>query len=402
MEEIYEGMKEQIKHLENTRDVVHKYSKGVGKIIDLALSYVYDIEARGLNGENVVWTMGISDTPLFYACDSIPLAITELGRLGSRRAMEIAEDHLQMPREVCSMVKILAGEYYLRQDKTVKKIHHNGTICEPINITFDLLGKYGYDVKTSDVGFKPVDITDERYEDLFKHYINEVKKTAEWINGKPLDEEKLGRQIKRYNRIMRKVRTIMNLRRSHATYIKSIPAMFTILGSTHYFGKPDEYEEALDLLIEELSSLKPGEYDDPVVRLVWSGGRGQEFGVYEAIDDAGGAILGWNIPNTFEFGFDESLPPLESFVNYQLGGRNGGAVGESYIVVEEQVKKAEAKGIILYGYVGCSLGSIRTELIRNHFKKKDIPSISIEGSFQVGPPTGQLLTRVKAFIEMLS
>jgi benzoyl-CoA reductase/2-hydroxyglutaryl-CoA dehydratase subunit BcrC/BadD/HgdB len=52
--------------------------------------------------------------------------------------------------------------------------------------------------------------------------------------------------------------------------------------------------------------------------------------------------------------------------------------------------------------VGCSFGSIDTELKRSYFKKRDFPSIAIDGSFQVGPPTGQLITRIKAFVEMLS
>lgn len=396
------GLEEQIKHLYYTKDVVHSYSKGIGKIIDLALSYVYDAEEADKNGKNVVWTLGLADTPLIYACDAIPLAFTELGRLGSADSMTVAEDYFQMPREVCSMVKVLVGEYYLRKESTVKKILYKSSVCEPLNLGYELLEKYGYDIKIMDVGFKPVDITPERYQNLITFYSDEVKKAAEWINGKPLDEEKLGIELKRYNRVMRKIRTIMNLRRKHATYMKSLPAMFTILGSTHYFGKPQEYEEALDIIIEELSALKKYEYDEEVVRLVWSGGRGMEFGVYEAIDDAGGAILGWSIPNTFEVGFDESKPPLQAFVEYQVGGRNGGSVVESYKSVEQQIKKANATGIILYGYVGCSLGSISIELIRDYFKKRNIPSMSVDGSFQVGPPTGQLITRVKAFVEMLS
>jgi benzoyl-CoA reductase/2-hydroxyglutaryl-CoA dehydratase subunit BcrC/BadD/HgdB len=53
-------------------------------------------------------------------------------------------------------------------------------------------------------------------------------------------------------------------------------------------------------------------------------------------------------------------------------------------------------------YVGCSFAGVQTEILCDNFRKKGIPSITLEGSFQVGPPTGQLLTRVRAFIEMLS
>jgi benzoyl-CoA reductase/2-hydroxyglutaryl-CoA dehydratase subunit BcrC/BadD/HgdB len=70
--------------------------------------------------------------------------------------------------------------------------------------------------------------------------------------------------------------------------------------------------------------------------------------------------------------------------------------------LEQEVNKVKARGIVLYGVIGCSFQSIDKEMWRNYFHQKGIPSINLEGSFQTGAPTGQLMTRVKAFIEMLS
>jgi benzoyl-CoA reductase/2-hydroxyglutaryl-CoA dehydratase subunit BcrC/BadD/HgdB len=395
-------MEAQMEHIRHSRDVVHRHSPGVGKILDLAVNYVYDAEKANREGREVVWTVGLSECPLFYACGAVPLAFTELGRLGSAQAMSVAEGLFQIPRETCSMVKIIIGEYFLRRDATVKRLYYRSGSCEPFNIAFELIKKYGFDTRVTDTGFKPDDISQERYDNLTEYYKRQVRDTALWISGRPLDEERLSVEMKRYNRAIRKARTIMNLRRRHATYIKSLPAMFVLLGSSHFYGKPEEYEDALDLIIEEMSALREGEYDDEVVRLVWTGARGQEFGVYEAIDDAGGGVLGWCIPNTFEAGFDESKPPLDAFVEFQIGGKNSGTTSQACLVVENQIKKSDAVGIIMYGYVGCSFGSIDVELKREYFRKRNIPSISIDGTFQVGPPTGQLVTRVRAFVEMLS
>jgi benzoyl-CoA reductase/2-hydroxyglutaryl-CoA dehydratase subunit BcrC/BadD/HgdB len=396
------GIEAQLEHILYSKKVVHKYSPGVGKILDLAVSYVYDAEKACAEGKNVIWTVGLSECPLFYACDAIPLAFTELGRLGSMEAVSISEDLFQIPRETCSMVKVVLGELYLRQKTTARRLLYNSRTCEPYNIAFELVKQFGFDIRVDDVGVKPDDITVARYEALLNFYREQLKEAAVWIGGKPLDEERLRIEIARYNRSIRKARSIMNLRRRHATYIKSLPAMFVLLGSTHYFGKPQEYEDALDLIIEEMSALQDGEYNEDTVRLVWSGARGQEFGVYEARDDAGGSVLGWCIPNTFEMGFDETKHPLDSFVEFQIGGKNSGTTSQACFVIENQIKKSDAKGLILYGYVGCSLGSIDTELKRSYFKKRDVPSIALDGTFQVGPPTGQLITRVKAFVEMLS
>jgi benzoyl-CoA reductase/2-hydroxyglutaryl-CoA dehydratase subunit BcrC/BadD/HgdB len=71
-------------------------------------------------------------------------------------------------------------------------------------------------------------------------------------------------------------------------------------------------------------------------------------------------------------------------------------------VLEEEVKKVNARGLILYGYIGCSFASIDREMWRRYFHEKGIPSIGLEGSFQTGAPSGQVVTRVKAFVEMLA
>jgi benzoyl-CoA reductase/2-hydroxyglutaryl-CoA dehydratase subunit BcrC/BadD/HgdB len=41
------------------------------------------------------------------------------------------------------------------------------------------------------------------------------------------------------------------------------------------------------------------------------------------------------------------------------------------------------------------------EIFREFFQTLGLPSIGLDGTFQVGMPSGQLLTRVQAFVEML-
>lgn len=400
MAAVSKDLETQVEHIKYSRDVIHSYSKAVKLLYNLALSYVYDAEEAYRRGKNAVWAWGNTEAPLFYACDAIPVAFTELGRLGSPDAMSVAEDYYQIPREACSMVKMTIGEWHLHKGG-IRKILGNSASCEPYNIIMEIIKKEGYDVHTVDTIYRPPQMDEERYRHLEDFYVNELRETAEWISGKPLDEDKLEREIRRRNRYMHKVRRIMELRLQHPTYIRSLATMFLLMGSGHYFGKPDEYEEVLDRLLEEMSALGP-EPADQVVPLVWSGARGQEFGVYQAIDEAGGAILGWMIPTPYEKDYEEGGDPLRSLVRYQLQGYNAGATSYRCIGLERHVKHVKAKGIVLYGYVGCSFSGIDRELQREYFRKRGVPSISLDGTFQVGPPSGQLITRVKAFVEMLS
>lgn len=392
-----------MEHIRYSRDVVHKYSKAIQKILDMAVNYIPEAEKAYREGKRVIWTLGIGESPFVYACGAIPMAVTEIGRLGSPEAITLAEDYFQLPNETCAMVKAVLGEYFLRKDTTVKRLLYSSMLCEPFNEAFELIEPYGYDVHVIDIGFKPKPDEKSRLENLKEYYSDEYRKAAEWISGEPVDEHKLSLELQRYNRIQRKARTIINLRRYHPTYMKSLPTMLFLMGNAHYFGKPEEYEITLDELLEELSALKPEEYNDPsTVRLVWTGARGQEFNIFEAVDDAGGAIVVWNIPNNLEQTFSETKNSFEAFIDFQLGDKFIGTTDDICRNIEKQIKTADAKGILLYTYLGCSFGTIDMELKRAYFKDREVPALALVGSFQIGAPTGQVVTRVKAFVEMLS
>ena len=100
--------------------------------------------------------------------------------------------------------------------------------------------------------------------------------------------------------------------------------------------------------------------------------------------------------------FREDIPPIHALARWTYDNNQGGAAIFMRTILEQELKKVKGKGIILYGVIGCSFQSINKEMWRDYFHQKGIPSINLEGSFQTGAPTGQLMTRVRAFIEMLS
>lgn len=384
----------------------HRYSPAVVKIYDLALSYVEDAEKHARNGGRAAWATGIWDAPLLYALDIIPISFTELGRLGSSDAMTTAEDYFQFPKETCSMVSALLGEWYLRLNHPVKDIIVFNSSCEPMNIGWDLIAAEGYNVYRIESVNRPRDNNPERLEEQVRFLTEELADLAIRLTGKPLDPVRLEIEISRVNRVIRKARQIIELRKDNPLYIKSLATMFLLMGTGHYFGKPDEFEATLDLLIDE---LKVADYvpstRGKIVPIAWVGGRGQEFGVYKTVDDCGGAITAWSTPNSWTHEWPKAEDPLEAMAKHILGTTGGHVIGSPVHRlkrIEALIKEYGAKGILFYSYVGCSFAGIHQEVQRDHFHKLGIPSIGLEGSFQVGPPSGQLLTRVRAFVEMLT
>jgi benzoyl-CoA reductase/2-hydroxyglutaryl-CoA dehydratase subunit BcrC/BadD/HgdB len=375
-------------------------------LLDLSNSYIADAEEAYYSGKkNAIYAGGGWEAPLIYALDTIPIAYGEMGRLSDHETMSISEDNYQFPVETCSMVKCVVGQWHLRRDRKngIKRILGSSSACEPYNMAWEMMKKEGFDVHNIDTIYRSTSTNGKRLEQLVDFFVDEIYGVVEWLTGsRKFDEDKLRFELQRKNRMLAKVRKVLDLRLQHPFYLKTLPTILLLnVGLNAYFGKPEEYEAVLDGLIDELSNREVDQDElSRVIPLVWAGGTGQEFGVYEAIDQAGGALLGLrSVPLK---AYREDVPPVEALARWMYDNSRGGAGVYWRNVLEQEVNKVKARGIVLYGVIGCSFQSIDKEMWRSYFHERGIPSINLEGSFQTGAPTGQLMTRVKAFIEMLS
>jgi benzoyl-CoA reductase/2-hydroxyglutaryl-CoA dehydratase subunit BcrC/BadD/HgdB len=246
-------------------------------------------------------------------------------------------------------------------------------------------------------------MSQKQYDEIYTRRIADWQRMAHWISGQDIDEKKLAKEQKRFNRTLRKVNKINELRRKHRTYLLNLPAAYIILGVGNYFGEPDEYEEILDLFIEEYSNLKEGEYDGERIPLVWSGARSVDFGICYSLDQAGAMLADWNVPTGLHNFFNEEENPLEALIHYTLGYPGIGPKEAMGIAgLEKMIQRTDAQGVLFYNYLGCPMCAVNTFLSGGYVKQKlGIPSLSLDGSFPTEAPTGQLITRIEAFAEML-
>jgi benzoyl-CoA reductase/2-hydroxyglutaryl-CoA dehydratase subunit BcrC/BadD/HgdB len=301
------------------------------------------------------------------------------------------------------MIATVIGELYLRRETLVREIVVYGGGCEPMYIAWELLKEHGYTIHRVEGVYAPPKGDEERKRQVIEFAASEFGALVETLTGKPVDEARLSFELARSNRLTDKLGRVLDLRVRNPYYLRSLATTLLIEGNSTYFGRPDEYEEVLDLLIEEMEAsdiIPPPK--GKVIPIAWVGHRGQEFGVYKAVDDAGGALF-FNAPGVGHGRhWREDLPPLEAVGDFLTGGWARGNWAARFKTVENIVAKTGSKGIILYTYIGCSFGGFHNEIEREHFQKMGIPSLNLEGSFQVGAVHGQLLTRVRAFVEMLS
>lgn len=398
-----QDIKEQNDYLIYNRDVIHKHSKAIQTLLDFVLHHIDAALEEGKNGKKVVWIGSSNVCPLLYACGAIPLSIPDMARVGKMKTIQEAEDFFQIPAETCAMVKAVLGGFYHYKDSPCNHIMIPSVRCEPELTASSMLRRYGYDVFILDIAKKPISGTQERARLARERYREELEKLAFWISGKEIDREKLYREIVRANRIHKKLDELMELQWQHPTYMRALPTMLLLSGKECYYGQPDEYETILDAIIDEFKGLSPDEYKEELVKLVWSGARGVDFSVYNAIDICGGQIAGWQLPISGDHYFDETLEDsLDALLDYVTHGFN--VAGQSDICAQtiKLFEKCHADGVLVYITLGCTFNTINAELRRRYVGERGIPTLALAGTAQIGEATGQVMTRLKAFIEMLS
>jgi benzoyl-CoA reductase/2-hydroxyglutaryl-CoA dehydratase subunit BcrC/BadD/HgdB len=383
-------------------------SDAVRKLGELHKAYSLEqIERWAAEGRSVIWGGNSWEAPLIRACDTIPVGFAELWKQESLKAEAVAENYYHIPGEFCSMIKAMIGRLHLRKDNRIKRILYFGSTCEPISMVLDHARHDGYDVHCIDAAtaFKP----GERRTELVAFLVNELQKVSLWLTGRRVNEDRLRDELKVKNRILRKVRRILELRLKAPFYLNSPPTSQLLLGSNHYFGQPQAYEQVVDQLLAELEEAASVPETRPFIPLVLAGGVAGGPKLLKVIEEANGVVLGWVIHSTSDF--REDVPPLEAVAHYlfdaQLKGELGEGAGASANLrkhrVEELVARTNARGIISSFVTGCPYGSVVQGLEREYFKKKGVPIVTLEHTVHAEePPTEEQITRIKAFVEMLA
>lgn len=396
-------IKEQTGYLVYSKEVVHKHSPAVQRFLDFVLHHIDTANERAKAEGKEVIIVGMSNyCPIVYASGAIPLDVSDMARIGNMESIAKAEEYYQIPAETCAMIKAMLGGVSKFKTSVCHRIVIPSLRCEPELTAFSMLENYGYETFILDFVKKPTSGSPQRMENAYRKYGEELNKLAFWIGRKEIDKEKLHAEIVRANRIHDKIDRVVALQKLHPTYMKTLPTMLLMSGKESYYGQPEEYERILDAIIGEMEELAEDSYNDRLVKLIWSGARGVDFSVYNAVDILGGQIAGWHLPISGNARFDETLDPMEACVDYGMHGKNVLSQNDICNQVLKLYEDNDAKGVIVYLTLGCTFNTINYEIQRRQINDKNIPTLSLTGTAQIGEATGQVMTRLKAFIEMLS
>lgn len=396
-------IKEQNDYVIYSRDVVHKHSPAIREFLDLFLHHIEHAEEEAKQGKKVVFYSTQQYFPLAYAADTIPIYPPEMARTILQQDTNRAVDDLMIPEETCNMVKQMFGGYYKWKDSAIKTIVTDGIHCQPQHTAIVNMTRFGYTFYLMDDLGHPLTKDPDRIQRQNEITYKELVRLADFLtDGKGIDPAKLQFELDRANRINEKGQLLQQLQRKHKSYMRSLPTMLILSGCEHYMGQPEKFEEILDKVIAEFQNLPEDAWNDDLVPLVWSGPRGVDFSVYHSVDVSGGFIQAWWGPIGKKKVYPKLENPLEAWFDEQSEHGEVLGIKESLNGIEERFKKTGCKGIIVFITLGCTRATINNEVKRRYLTDKNIPSISIAGGGQVGDAAGQVLTRIKAFVEMVS
>jgi benzoyl-CoA reductase/2-hydroxyglutaryl-CoA dehydratase subunit BcrC/BadD/HgdB len=387
-----------------------KQPKAAERLDALRKSYTLAAAQQAVaEGESVVWGGTFWESPLLHACDTQTVNLAELWREDSYKSEAIAESHFQIPSEFCSMIKTIIGRLRTLKDNNIKRILYFGSICEPIAMVLEHARRDAYELHIIETvtSFNPGDKRPE----MVLFLVKELQKVSVWLTGKPADEDRVRAEIRRKNTIARKLRRILQLRLKSPFYLPSAQLLPLLVGEAHYYGNVAEFEAVLDQFIVELEEAAKTPETEPYIPLLLAGlfGASQSGAtLLKSIEDSRGFVAGFVIHSSADY--REDIPPLEALAHYVFDAQSRGELGEvcgasathRRIRVEELLKETGSRGIISSSTTGCPYGSMVQQLERDYFKKNGIPLIALETTVHNELPTEEQITRVKAFIEMLS
>lgn len=386
-------------YLRYSRDAVHPYSPAVKKLINLAIDHFDLILREEEPKRKAVWSNAWTITPFVFACDYIPLQIADLSRYGKPEYIPAAENMFQIPAECCAMMKGMLGGLYNYRDTGMNKILTFGQRCEAELIALSEAEKFGYEVYLLE-NYKRSQVPKyaNNVDETMRRELDEI---AHFLTGKEINRKRLLEEFERTNRNRDKIQILLEKEKKHRGYFRTIPNFLVISGVENYFGFPDYFESIVDEMIAELDGLRDGEYDDGGIPVVWSGARGVDFSVYNALDIAGGYVSAWNLPTSIEERYALDKDPIETLIDLGKQNKDQKGMKERCAYDEKLVKESGAKGIVLYSTLGCTLVTVGTEMKREYLNNAGTPVLVANGTAQMSEVMGQFMTRMKAFIEMI-
>jgi benzoyl-CoA reductase/2-hydroxyglutaryl-CoA dehydratase subunit BcrC/BadD/HgdB len=319
----------------------------------------------------------------------------------------IAEAEKSLPRNLCPLIKASYGfavtdkcPYMYFSDLVVGE-----TTCDGKIKMYELLGK----IKDVHVMELPRTQHKESSKNLWMGEIKALKKKIEEKFHIEITGAKLSEAIRERNRERALLKEVYELSLSKPPAITGLQQLQILYGAQFKFNhqeKVRELEETIRRIKEEYAEGKRP-VPETAKRIVVTGCPigGATEKIVRLIEESGGVVVVYENctgAKQYDRQISETGDPYEALRDYYLG------IGCSVMspnpnrfeLLGRLCSQFEAHGVIEMLLQSCHTYAVETHSIREFLKTRELPFLSLETDYSSGD-TGQLKTRIAAFIEML-
>lgn len=230
------------------------------------------------------------------------------------------------------------------------------------------------------------------------------KKSIEERFGVQITDDKLRKAIELNNKKRRLQRKVYELKKRDNPPLTGAETLVIMIAGT--VMPVERYNQLLQELLEELETREVQKA--PAARLMLVGGEIDNPALLEILESQGGVI----VTDSLEFGtraiasdVAETGDPISALAKYYLedkpaSPRMYGTFAERFEYIKKTAKDYNVVGILSIRLLLCDIWGFEQDDIVGFLKKEKIPYLKLETEYAVGN-TGQLKTRVQAFLETL-
>lgn len=339
---------------------------------------------------------------LIYASGAIPVCLTHGG---NSRPADAALSIV--PHVICPFARAQIGErllkenpYYSMIDMLVAPI-----TCQHLKKVAEVWEYYG-DLEIFKLGIPQQFIYDFELE-YFTDRLRVLKDRLQTFTGNEITDEKLGNAIELYNRMRKLLREISLLRHTSPSPVSALD--FAKLNHASFYADPAFMVDVLDSTYQELKDKQPAtETGAPRILLLGPNIGNGDYTVLEQVEAAGGEIVIEEICEGIRYYWHDIENRGDLFQSLARGYlvdrvpcafmRNSAKKRLDFTL--KLIKDFNVSGVIWYELLCCETYDSESYYFAQKMGEQSIPVLILESDYGTSA-TGQLKTRIEAFIEIL-
>ena len=339
---------------------------------------------------------------MIYAAGAVPLC---LSHGGSSREADAALS--VVPQVICPFARSQIGERLLKENPYYNMIDMlvAPITCQHLKKVAEIWEYYG-DLKIFKLGIPHQHANDFELE-YFTDRLTALKDRLQELTGNEITDKKLSEAIDLYNRMRKLLRKISLIRRASDSVISGLD--FIKFNHASFYADPAFMVDRLESIYQEIEDRQQDkETGASRILLIGPNISNGDYMVLELVEEAGGNIVIEEICEGVRYYWNNIENKGDLFQSLARGYlvdrvpcafmRNSAKKRLDFVL--KLIKDFSVSGVIWYELLCCETYDSESYFFAQRMREQNIPMHIIESDYGTAA-TGQLKTRIEAFMEIL-